>query len=314
VFAHQTVKLDRDASHAKTMGSASELITICICSYRRPELLQRLLDQIKEQITGNAFTFSVVVADNDAALSGRPVVEDFAKRSSIPTVYCSEPIRNIALARNRAIEHARGEFVAWIDDDEIPPRDWLMTLWAAIRKYDVAGVLGPVCPHFDRPPPRWLVEGGFCERPQYPSGTVMHWSKCFAGNALLRREILGESPFRAEFGLSGEDVDFFRRMAAQRHVFVWCTEAVVQEVIPPSRWTRGYRFKRALLHGRSSYNIVDRKALAKSVVAIPAYVFILPFTFLAGQHVFMKYGMKLGSHIGRLLALFRVYPVKERPL
>ena len=56
-------------------------ISVCICTYRRPELLRRLLRDLEHQVTENKFTFSVVVADNDAALSARPVAEEFSARS-----------------------------------------------------------------------------------------------------------------------------------------------------------------------------------------------------------------------------------------
>lgn len=290
-------------------------ISVCICTYRRPELLRALLEALEHQATGDAFTFSVVVSDNDLALSGRSVVEAFAARSPIHIVYCTEPRRNIALARNRAVEHAWGKFVAWIDDDEFPAPDWLRILVAAAERYDVAGVLGPVRPHFDEPPPRWLVDGRFCERAEYPTGTLMHWSRSFAGNSLLRLDLLRQhgSPFCAEFGLGGEDVDFFRRMTSQGHGFVWCNEAVVHELVPPSRWTRSYRLKRAMMLGRSSLKLGGGLALVKSFLAVPVYLLVLPVTIVFGQHVFMKYGMKLSGHLGRLLAWCGLNPIKERP-
>jgi succinoglycan biosynthesis protein ExoM len=289
-------------------------ISVCICTYRRPQLLRRLLEQLAGQITGGDFTFSIVVSDNDVALSGCPVVEAFAARSLISIVYCTEPQRNIALARNRAVEHARGEFVAWIDDDEFPDPEWLRNLFAAAQHYKVAGVLGPVRPHFDEPPPRWLLDGRFCERAEYVTGTVLHWSQSFAGNALLRLEMLRQfpAPFCAEFGLGGEDVDFFRRMALLGHQFVWCNEAVVHEVVSPVRWTRSYRLKRAMMLGRSSLKLADSKALVKSFIAVPIYSLLLPVTLCFGQHVFMKYSIKLSGHLGRLLALFGLNPINQR--
>jgi hypothetical protein len=40
-------------------------VCVCICTFRRPLLLKRLLEALEKQQTENAFTFSVVVADND---------------------------------------------------------------------------------------------------------------------------------------------------------------------------------------------------------------------------------------------------------
>src|SRR5690349_16192014 len=46
-------------------------LTICICTCGRPQMLDRLLREISRQDAAGAFTFSVVVTDNDAAESAR---------------------------------------------------------------------------------------------------------------------------------------------------------------------------------------------------------------------------------------------------
>src|SRR5207245_2089705 len=140
-------------------------IAVCICTYRRVRLLTRLLDELACQETGGLFTYSVVVADNDESQSARAVVDDFASRCAIPITYCVEPRQNIALTRNKALEHAAGDFVAFIDDDEFPTKRWLLTLFNACRTYGTDGALGPVKPHFDERPPQWVVDGKLYDRP-----------------------------------------------------------------------------------------------------------------------------------------------------
>src|SRR6476659_7637391 len=91
-------------------------ISVCICTYQRPVLLQRLLNALSKQVPGDAFDISVVVADNDATRSAESLVRAFASTSPWPVVYCCEPRKNIALVRNKALEHAPGDFIAFIDD------------------------------------------------------------------------------------------------------------------------------------------------------------------------------------------------------
>ena len=293
-------------------------ITVCICTYKRAEYLQRLLEKVALQETDGRFTFSVVVADNDADRSAESFVRSFAARSNFEIVYCAEPRKNIALVRNQALAHARGDFIAFIDDDEFPVERWLALLLAACERYSAAGVLGPVRPHFDQPPPAWLIKGRFCERPEHPTGTAMEWSKCRTGNVLFRRSLLdgGEEPFREEFGTGGEDQDFFRRMTAKGHQFVWCNEAVAYETVPPNRWTRTFMFRRALLRGRNAlrHPTGRLKLVAQSLVAVPVYSILLPITLLVGQHVFVKVAVKFLDHFGRLLALLHLNPVRERQM
>lgn len=291
-------------------------ITICICTCGRPALLERLLRDIAKQDAVGAFTFSVVVTDNDASQSARTVVERCVRETGLQINYTLEPERNIALARNTSLSHATGDFAVFIDDDEFPVPGWLLNLFNTCQTADVAGVLGPVKPHFENGTPQWVIKGGFYDRPTHPTGFVLPWQECRTGNVLFRRSILSvtEPPFRREFGTGGEDQDFFRRMIEQGHKFIWCDEAVAYEVVPPARCSRKFMLSRALLRGKNSLrHKKDRlRNLLKSGVAVPAYALALPILLLAGHHYFMRYLVKLTDHAGRLLASVGLNPVSER--
>src|SRR5579864_121377 len=53
-------------------------ITVCICTYKRPQLLERLLRALGQQSTGGFFSYSIVVADNDRLKSAETVVSTFS--------------------------------------------------------------------------------------------------------------------------------------------------------------------------------------------------------------------------------------------
>src|SRR4030095_15737806 len=124
-------------------ATARRHISVCICTYKRPQLLAQLLGALDVQRTEDRFTYSVVVADNDHGESARPVVGEFAGRASITVSYCVEPRQNIALARNRAVDNASGDFIAFIDDDEEPVADWLLHLHGTVIAYGADGAIGP---------------------------------------------------------------------------------------------------------------------------------------------------------------------------
>jgi hypothetical protein len=50
----------------------------------------------------------------------------------------------------------------------------------------------------------------------------------------------------------------------------------------------------------------------KSVIAVPCYALALPVLALAGQHVFLKYLIKLLDHGSRLLAFLGFSLVTQR--
>jgi glycosyltransferase involved in cell wall biosynthesis len=300
------------------MNDAKSHISVCICTYRRPEWLRRLLLSLQEQQTDGLFSYSIVVADNDAAESARDLVTEISSVSAVPVVYCVEPQRNIALVRNRAVGAATGDWIAFIDDDEFPIKEWLLILYQACTTQKAQGALGPVRPHFEQPPPEWVPKSGLYDRPEHETGFVMSWHESRTGNLLFRREILPvDGPaFSPEFANGGEDQDFFRRMMARGHRFVWCNEAVVYETVPPVRWNKMVMIRRAMLRGRNTLKHAKGLSRAKniltSVLAVPAYTLLLPLLALVGRHLFMRYLIRLFDHLGRLLAAVGLNRVRER--
>jgi len=296
------------------MTDRIEHISVCICTFRRPRCLKRLLRELDRQDTEGKFTYSIIVADNDQEQSARAVTEDFATASSIPVHYCVEPEQNIALARNKAIGHASGDYIAFIDDDEFPAKNWLVMLFKARNQHKGDGVLGPVKPIFEQQPPQWLIRGRFYERPEHQTGSEITWREGRTGNVLFKSQILADipGPFRRQFGSGSEDTDFFRRMAERGRVFTWCNEAIVYEFVPPMRWKRSYMLKRALLRGQNQRHLGSFSGVAKSVVAVPLYMILLPFLLLFGQQLFMKYLIKLFDHTGKLLAVLGFTPLGNK--
>jgi glycosyltransferase involved in cell wall biosynthesis len=290
------------------MGS-NAYISICIITYKRLRFLKRLLETLQELRTDGKIRFSIVVVDNDWEQSAKPVVDAIRQRSRVSMQYCVEPEKNLALARNRAVESAQGTFVAFIDDDEFPSSDWLLLLYKTCGMFKADGVLGPVKPHFEEVPPLWIVKSGVLQRPSHPTGQVLQWRETRTGNVLLRKSIfdgVGHC-FDPVFGRQGEDLDFFRRMIGKGYVFVWCDEAAVYETQPKERQSRSYLLRRALLRGSVAYrHIPTTRGVLKSAVAVCLYTTALPLLHCTGHHRFMKYLLKDCDHLGKLLAFVGV--------
>ncbi len=283
-------------------------ITVCMCTYKRPALLARVLGCLAAQETEALFTYSLVVVDNDNGMSASPVVKAFREQAPATEVqYHCEPQKNIAQARNRGVLAARGEFVALIDDDEYPDRDWLLRLYQACRKHRADGALGPVAPSFETGPPKWILKGRFYHKGDHETGTVLRPFQTRTSNVLMRSTVY-ESPaqlFNPAFRRGGEDIDFFMRAIARGRVFVFCREAPVHETIGPERCTRRFMMRRALQRGQVSthYTGFGPAQIVTSLAAVPIYAAVLPVATLAGQHHMMKVAVRLVEHCGRLLAV-----------
>ncbi len=293
-------------------GAQIPHISVCICTFKRDRLLWRLLGELSRQKTEGLFTYSAVVADNDKDRSAESTVERARIEFELPIKYCFEPRQNIAMARNRVVANADGEFLAFIDDDEFPTDTWLLTLFRACRKHNVDGVLGPVLRHFDETPPKWIEKSRFYVRRVNPTGMDVEWQEARTGNVLLKRELIegDQAPFRPEFR-AGEDQDFFRRKIAQGRRFIWCAEAEAFETVPRARWQRKYLLRKALLRGATAGLHTNALGIAKSIFAIPLYSLALPIALVIGQHAFMTLLVKICDHLGKLLILVGINPIRE---
>jgi glycosyltransferase involved in cell wall biosynthesis len=298
------------------MPPHAEHISVCICTYRRPALLRQLLSALEGQETGGLFDYSIVIVDNDGSESARPHVEAFARQSRLSVSYHVEPEQNIARARNRVVEQAKGDYLAFIDDDEYPNRNWLLVLHTAMAQHRADGVLAPVVPHFEMEPPAWVRKGGFFDRPTHPTGHVLDWRNTRTGNVFIKRKVFKKDRlwFDPAMGSGGEDRDFFKRQIEDGNVFVWCNEAPAFEVIPSSRWKRTVLLKRALVRGKMALNKSRSRTLSvlKSTAAVLVYTAWLPFAFFMGHHRFMRYLIRTCDHLGKVLAFWGIDWVKEK--
>jgi succinoglycan biosynthesis protein ExoM len=226
-------------------------VSICIATFRRTERLRALLQDLANQ---QLPPYEVVVVDNDAAGSAREVAEWAQRRfTDLPIRYDIQPVQNIALTRNRTVEIARGDWLAFVDDDERAPPAWLLGLASAARAYAADGVLGPVVPVVASTAPAWIRRGTFYEWPRLPSGSAVPRNQLRFGNVLLRASLLrhAQPPFDPAYGLTGgEDGDLLSRLANAGASIVWCDTAIVHEPIEPSRLSLRWLLRRSLRGGQ----------------------------------------------------------------
>lgn len=206
---------------------------MCIATYRRPVGLRRLLDSLEEQAITQDATIEVIVVDNDPR-SAESLVSGHAARSRFVVRYLEQPQPNISRTRNAAVAAARGEFIWFVDDDEIAEPTCVAQLLDAMHAHTADAVFGPVLPDFESPPPAWLTP--LFDRAIHPTG---HRSLAYrTGNTLVRASALQtvEGPFDARFGLTGgEDTFLFRQLEAAGFRLIDSAEAIVRETVPTDR-------------------------------------------------------------------------------
>jgi len=292
-------------------------VSICVLTYQRPAMLARCLGALSLQVV-EGFTCSILVVDNDADESAKLVVQEWVGQSKVRIDYAVEPVQSISLARNRAVRCSDGDYIAFIDDDEVAEPEWVATLLTNCRSLGVHGVLGPVLAQFEGSPPPWLIESGLCRRADFPTGTLLTSSRYMrTGNFLFSRDLVtgAHLPFNPKFGLSGgEDADFFERMLHLGRKFAWVNEARVHEWVPAERQTLGYHLRRGVIRGVME---ADKHALlsagtAKSLAAIAVYVAAMPFLVIFRFPLFARCAVSCCDHAAKLLAQCGIRLARKR--
>lgn len=224
------------------------LISVCVCTYKRMAGLEELLNALAVQ--GLEQPFEVVIVDNDAEGSARGIVDQCRERlPGLPIRYSIEPEQNIGLARNRSVAAAKGDWLAFIDDDEIPEPTWLSMLLACVVEYKADGAFAPVVPILPEQAPAWVRRGRFFERPRHRTGETIPAEETRTSNALISASLLKRraQPFDPRYKYpGGEDCKLFISMVAEGARFVWCDEAVLYERVPQSRTNVQYLLSRTL--------------------------------------------------------------------
>jgi len=297
-------------------------VSVCICTYRRNHMLERLLRKIALQNTCGLFNISVVIVDNDEAGPAQGMITRLKNDLGMDISYEIGSENIIPTARNHAVRLSKGNYIAIIDDDEFPPPQWLANMYRAINTFDVDGALGPVHPFFDEEPPAWLIKGKFCERPVHRTGTILHWTQTRTGNCLIRKDVFDKHNlfFDINFKTGGSDQDFFKRAMALGCRFIAVEEAPVYEIVSPERWTKYYYIKRALVNGYNShkYKTYRRGSMRqiasaiKSTGAVIAYTLAMPASALIGTHMVVKFAEKGSHHLSQLFAMIGIELVKKR--
>lgn len=301
-----------------TTASPPEIsVAICAITYLRPAGLARLLQSLSELqfVKTRSVAPVIVVVDNDRAGSAREVVEAAREIIHWPVRYEIEPRSGISFARNHAVSLASDcRFIAFIDDDEVADPAWLDELLHAQSRYDAQVVTGPVIPVFETPPPDWVVEGRFFERPRHATGTFLNGAR--TTNVLIDRVILNSlaGPFDPRFALSGgEDTLLFMQLHRCGARIVWCDEAYTSEYVPISRskslgWLlrRSYRVGNSLALcekavGSTSIQLSIRGA--KGIVRVLQGLLGLVPSFLLGRAHTVRNLAYIARGIGMILGL-----------
>jgi glycosyltransferase involved in cell wall biosynthesis len=133
-------------------------ISVILCTLNRCELLAKALESLAVSQLPESTDWEVLVIDNNSTDRTRQVVEDFRRQHPAHFRYVFEPTPGKSHALNRGIQEARGDVLAFADDDATAAPGWLQNLTANLHDGEWAGAAGRVLPEQTTQFPSWVPQ------------------------------------------------------------------------------------------------------------------------------------------------------------
>ncbi len=284
-------------------------ITIIVCTHRSDRYMDLMaaIDSVTVQSYDNVGI--IVVVDGNRALYDKIMASGIA----VDTVILNERNMGLSESRNRGIKKAKGEIIAFFDDDAVADVNWAKELARMYDEQEAIAAGGKLIPKWTSDKPKFLPEEYYwligATHKGFPE-EVTEVRNTFGSNLSFKAEVLKAlGGFRGEMGvkgkgqLQGEETELCERMREKfgRGV-VYNPAAIVYHKVFPERLRMQFLLRRAFWQGYSKrmmkelgYSITEEQEFvkslfdsfterlkAKSFVACGQMILLLVFTSAAG--------------------------------
>ena len=272
--------------------SATDLISIVLCTYNRSQSLRQTLECLATQ-QADGFDYEVVVVDNNSPDDTKAVVERCQPLFGGRLRYVFEGRQGKPYALNTGVAAARGRVLALTDDDVCPDPRWLCRLAEVFRTSNAECVFGKILPLWMGARPAWLSAFFLPQLALLDYGdqaflVTSDRHLFFGANVALTKKALARvGPFNVRLGNQGgrmggeEDTDLFERLLAAGARIAYAPEAVVYHKVPAERLRLGYFRKWHFDHGLVSAYVTPCTR-GRGVLGVPFWAIRKFLTHLQG--------------------------------
>ena len=142
--------------------------TVAIPTYNGAEKLPLVLDKLRNQIGLEGLSWEIIIVDNNSTDNTKKIISIFQENwpEKIQLRYCNEAQQGAGFARKKAVKVAKSPLIGFLDDDNIPAENWVVTAYEFAQKYPKAGAYasqihgdfaGELPPNFDRIKPFFAI-------------------------------------------------------------------------------------------------------------------------------------------------------------
>jgi len=261
--------------------------SVIIATFNRAVLLAECLHHLARQPFGPGD--EVIIVDNGCTDATRDVVESLQDSFPVPLRLLTEPQPGKSHAIGAALAVARGDILAFTDDDVNVDAGWLDAIRVAMGAGDdVALIGGPVAPRWESRPPFWLRLGRGYGRLGAPLALLDYGPESIdlgprtvlGANMAVRRTVIATiGAFAPHLGklrgtlLSGEDHELCRRAQRAGYRACYAPAALVWHWVPSNRVRVAYFLKWFFWSGITNAELdAENPPRMRALCGVPLYL------------------------------------------
>ena len=276
------------ADTASQPGRAEAVdISVVVCTYNGGAGLRALMDSVLGQETGGAFTYELLVVDNNSRDQTPVIAEEYARSHPGVVRVSREAQQGKSYALNTGVRLARGEYCFILDQDERLVDGYLRELHRTLRGHpDAAFVGGRVLPERGIELPAWLSRDhwsaiAMCDYGGQGFYTDAQRNLCLLAGTFRKTDVEAVGGYIAALGIrpgwigSVEDADLYSRLYRSGRKGYYTPGLELRHDIDAGRLEKAYHRRWHFGHGRyfSLMREPDFERSSRRILDLPCHVF-----------------------------------------
>ena len=234
-------------------------LSIVIRTYNSEQDITRLLERLQQLEVPQKTVAEFIFVDNNSQDGTTNVIASYLEKLPIPGRVVVETKPGAAATRLRGLSEASGQYVAFLDDDNLPHSNWLVEIDKAIAAHPNASALsGKIQLLNDAPIPSFvkpylvffaIVDRGkkafrydLTPKKVLPPGAGLILQRPHTTAVLQNVGLKLAGPIGNGFSLKGEDIELLIKLQSDGGEIWYCPEIIIDHAVSVSRFTPEYMY------------------------------------------------------------------------
>lgn len=294
------------------------LVSVIVCTFNRNQYIGRCLEHLHLQDADKA-SYEVIIINNNSSDNTESICNDLITRYPDTNFrYFVEQNQGLSYARNRGIQEAKANILAFLDDDAFATPGYIESITKIFEQDTfIDAVGGKIIPLYELTQPAWMshyllplvaAQDYGATTKKFPKGKFP-----IGANMIFKRSVfVTYGLFDIRLGRKGNDLgageekELFEKLVTAGAYIVYDPSIIVEHIIPENRTTVSYikrmgigvgKSERLRIQHKGLYAIV-RKILSECVKSVASLLLMLGY-FIIGRFA-----------AGKMLVQFRIWVIK----